>query len=432
MWFKSNGLLKFLSSSQKKTSSTWCVPRCISSPYISKTTSGGYSFGGHGLASQLIKLRLSNMTKTLLTGVGLLFFGPSWATMYEVSRIDDNGWYDYGYASGKLSMPPTGNGRIDDWHATWPGHLDMYLSPSQCSSVGQSLRIKCPVSSCSGGFRCRKDPSSNLVCPTNSVEIDGKCYREENDPCSGESVGNPCNPATGNKNQREHEFSAAELSIDRIYNSIHQRDIGFGPGWTVSFSKKLVIVGSTIGVEGSTGKTETFSLVSGRWQGDQDSRITLIENVTGFLLIREDGSSEKYNYLGELIAESSPSREILSYTRNTLNQLIEIQDYFGKKLSITWNASNHIRSVSDPAGNVYQYFYDELNNLVRVRYPDSKEKKYHYENTSFPHHLTGITDEKGVRYATFSYDAQGRAISTEHAGIGGGDVQEKFQINYGQ
>ena len=35
---------------------------------------------------------------------------------------------------------------------------------------------------------------------------------------------------------------------------------------------------------------------------------------------------------------------------------------------------------------------------------------------SQPNALTGITDEKGVRFATFGYDANGRAISSQHAG----------------
>ena len=33
-----------------------------------------------------------------------------------------------------------------------------------------------------------------------------------------------------------------------------------------------------------------------------------------------------------------------------------------------------------------------------------------------PHHLTGITDERGIRYATWTYDDQGRATSSSHAG----------------
>ena len=34
---------------------------------------------------------------------------------------------------------------------------------------------------------------------------------------------------------------------------------------------------------------------------------------------------------------------------------------------------------------------------------------------TFPSHLTGVLDENGVRYATYAYDTQGRAQSTEHA-----------------
>lgn len=50
-----------------------------------------------------------------------------------------------------------------------------------------------------------------------------------------------------------------------------------------------------------------------------------------------------------------------------------------------------------------------------MTYPDNTSKTYHYENTNFPHHLTGITDENGIRFATWEYDSEGRAISSEHA-----------------
>ena len=60
--------------------------------------------------------------------------------------------------------------------------------------------------------------------------------------------------------------------------------------------------------------------------------------------------------------------------------------------------------------------YDAANNLTSVTYPDNKVRTYHYEDSRFPNNLTGITDENGNRYATWSYDAQGRAITSEHAG----------------
>ena len=56
------------------------------------------------------------------------------------------------------------------------------------------------------------------------------------------------------------------------------------------------------------------------------------------------------------------------------------------------------------------------NMLSQVDYPDGTFKKYHYENTKWPFHLTGMTDENDIRFASWEYDRFGRAISSEHAG----------------
>jgi len=45
----------------------------------------------------------------------------------------------------------------------------------------------------------------------------------------------------------------------------------------------------------------------------------------------------------------------------------------------------------------------------------STTRTYVYEDTNNPTLLTGIIDERGIRFATWHYDAQGRAISSEHA-----------------
>jgi YD repeat-containing protein len=54
--------------------------------------------------------------------------------------------------------------------------------------------------------------------------------------------------------------------------------------------------------------------------------------------------------------------------------------------------------------------------LISVTYPDGTVRKYVYENASYPNALTGIIDEFGDRYATYTYDSNGRGISTQHAG----------------
>ncbi|WP_196141222.1 RHS repeat protein, partial [Aliikangiella sp. G2MR2-5] len=51
--------------------------------------------------------------------------------------------------------------------------------------------------------------------------------------------------------------------------------------------------------------------------------------------------------------------------------------------------------------------------------------QYLYENAGFPSHLTGKINEKGVRLATWNYDTNGRAISSEH-----GQSLEKVDLDY--
>jgi YD repeat-containing protein len=84
-------------------------------------------------------------------------------------------------------------------------------------------------------------------------------------------------------------------------------------------------------------------------------------------------------------------------------------------------------------GGVYTYAYNEASAvrtstsngsdiLTSVTYPDNGRKVYWYneqDKTSgadLPHALTGIVDENGSRFSSYTYDAAGRVISTEHAG----------------
>jgi len=63
--------------------------------------------------------------------------------------------------------------------------------------------------------------------------------------------------------------------------------------------------------------------------------------------------------------------------------------------------------------------------LASVIYPDdtpatdtdNPKRSYEYLNdASYPFALTGVFDERGVRYGTWTYDTKGRALSSEHAG----------------
>lgn len=133
-------------------------------------------------------------------------------------------------------------------------------------------------------------------------------------------------------------------------------------------------------------------------------------------------------------------------------RLLCVTDHFGRQLHFQYNPQGRITKIADPAGGVYQFLYDgasggcdpqafdnpacTVNNLTSLIFPDGAVRTYHYNEAShindgtacagtvpfspgrghLPSHLTGLQDEKGVRFADWTYDCQGRAISSQHAG----------------
>ncbi len=112
----------------------------------------------------------------------------------------------------------------------------------------------------------------------------------------------------------------------------------------------------------------------------------------------------------------------LSYDAS--DRLIQATGPFGRALTFSYDLNDRLESMTDPAGGVYQYAYDVQGNLLSVTYPDDTPgnladdpvRVYHYEDSTNTRALTGITDENGNRFATWSYDSQGRAVSSTHAG----------------
>ena len=73
-------------------------------------------------------------------------------------------------------------------------------------------------------------------------------------------------------------------------------------------------------------------------------------------------------------------------------------------------------SIKLPGGLALSYTYDAQGNLTNVSYPDATLRAYQYANKEYPRAMTGLVDENGVLFAKWAYDADGRAISSEHAG----------------
>ena len=64
------------------------------------------------------------------------------------------------------------------------------------------------------------------------------------------------------------------------------------------------------------------------------------------------------------------------------------------------------------------YSYDgnwRLLGVQKNRAGSITNRSFLYENQMYPRFLTGIIDENGERYATWTYDASGRVVSSSHA-----------------
>jgi YD repeat-containing protein len=126
--------------------------------------------------------------------------------------------------------------------------------------------------------------------------------------------------------------------------------------------------------------------------------------------------TEEYSRDGKLlsITASNGMKQELFYDA-TSGLLSRVKDATGRELVFSYTG-NQISSVTVDGNKTTSYTYNSLGLITTVTRPDNTTRIYHYEDSRFPAALTGITDERGKRYATWTYDAQGRAISSEHAG----------------
>lgn len=141
----------------------------------------------------------------------------------------------------------------------------------------------------------------------------------------------------------------------------------------------------------------------------------------------------------------------------TDGSLTSIVDGFGRTASFAWTkfyvttAPNiagslpfpeAIKEITFPDGTKASYLYDpapaasppstaHIQRLVGVQWKNAAgavvdSVAYHYEKTDFPVFLTGVTDHRSIRTATYAYDDVGRGISTE-----GANGADKFTVIYG-
>ena len=240
------------------------------------------------------------------------------------------------------------------------------------------------------------------------------------DPCE-DKRGNPISIATGEKEQTESDWSdsaAHPLSFSRHYRSFANLDAGLGGRWSHNHAAQVAKTDLEAVVRFGDGNKVLFmrANLASAWVAD-NRRDTLIESGAGLVYIRAaDESRWQFDAASRLVSITQRNGWVARLTYNAANQLTSVGNAFGRTLQFAYDGQARLASVMPPDGQAISYSYDNSGRLAGVSFPGGAGRSYHYEDGRWPAALTGITDESGARYATFSYDAAGRAIGTQHAG----------------
>ena len=253
------------------------------------------------------------------------------------------------------------------------------------------------------------------------------------------SVGNPVVPGTGTKAYTEaSEGGVTDVPVMLAYRSFSVYGSGGGAGqWTLNLQRGIDTSGAgnvapQVTAVREDGAVVTFSGSGTAWTapGTQDTLQSVTDTtgkITGWqYTVADTGAVEIYDPKGklQLVRERNGRTAMLAY--NAANQLTTVTGPRGRSTSFTYDASSRVASVTAPDGAVTSYGYNTTGMLASITRPDGSVRQYVYEDTRFPTALTGIVDENGSRYATFAYDAQGRATTSEHAG-----GTDSYQFQYG-
>lgn len=247
--------------------------------------------------------------------------------------------------------------------------------------------------------------------------------------CCG-SGPDPINIGNGNNFYSIADYQTAgqnKLEYIRYYNSlsaVNTYAVNNGQNWRSNYDRYLHLVSSSdVSAERADGQIVSFSS-SGSWTTDSDIDMQLSKSGTTWTLTDNNDTKETYFSSGNVgflqtIAYRNGYTQSLNYSSAT-GQLSSVSDSYGRSLGFSYS-SGLVSGVTTPDAVVLSYGYlafGSANLLSTVSYNTSPvtHQTYLYENTSFPFGLTGITDENGIRFASWSYDVSGRATGSQNYG----------------
>ncbi|MES9821297.1 MAG: DUF2235 domain-containing protein [Candidatus Thiodiazotropha sp.] len=234
-------------------------------------------------------------------------------------------------------------------------------------------------------------------------------------------TGNPIHVVTGNKYQQEVDLTplpgTLSLLFKRHYNSHSQYTGPLGHGWSHSYDLGLKSDGDGYRLRQSDGRVIHFqpSDIPDHFVAPRISDGWLRVNSEQFTWHWRDGRQLQFSPQGQLQRIVLATGQTLRLFYNPQGKLFLVRDPQGRELSLDHYPNGRLKALYDPSGKETRYRYDKVGNLQQVTRHEGTTRIYHYEDPHDRHNLTGITDERGIRYASWAYDEKDRAVRSTHA-----------------
>ena len=272
-----------------------------------------------------------------------------------------------------------------------------------------------------------------------------------------ETPGDPCHPPGAqscsdpiilpyrNVYEKVTDFTTVgqnPLAVTRHFNSEVANPIKSFGSWSWTYDGSLAIGPSLVEAARPDGKVIDFRPdLKGGWlnaSSDLDLKLTQT-GATTWTLTDWDDNVETYTTIKGVPGTLTSIKARGDYTQtmhysanlghNGLPLLMSVTDSYGRTLTITYDNtgicafSTCIGSIAAPDGLVLTYSYNKFGDLKKVSYSTTPATSltYLYDTTDFASQpLTGIIDENGNRFATWTYlntgDGPPLPLSSQHAG----------------
>jgi YD repeat-containing protein len=319
-------------------------------------------------------------------------------------------------------------------HNQYPGYACEFLSVtingpfSENSTLGSGYNYSAPIT-VNTGAGCSFRKESDLIAAKsvlgyitcNDSYLLGECKNKNPSAQKGAPpyldcktptgyAGDPINTAIGNSFQYEIDYSssgASGLNFSRAYNSLDGL-------WRHNHSTYLRLAGNNLALVMADGR-ESFFTISGSTVTAPPTELgRLTKAGDTWLYTAKNNDTYSFDATGRLThwTNAAGAEHLLSY----VNGSVTVTDNLGQTLSFTEDAEHQPLTLST-AGLTIKYDYNAAQRLVKLtRGGQTEQRLFHYEKADKPNLLTGITDERGVRFTTWTFDDQDRATSSEHAG----------------